>query len=290
MNEKNTEFFIIEDDDAVAEVLRDIIEDYDLGKISGVSDGIGIRTDEIMALNPDVVLVDFLMPEKDGVQVVKELKAAGSTAKFIMISQVSSKPMIARAYEAGIDFFISKPINLIEVRTVIANINQQMKNERTIRNLKKMFLAEMGGIEMEEPAQKQQQEDRYEKRILYILSRLGMAGEKGSEDILRICTYLHGNGMSISKVKVSSLCERLSDSPKSMEQRVRRAIIVGMSNLAHMGVEDFMNETYTAYSGKLFAFEEIRAEMDMIRGKREYGGKASVKKFLDGLMLEAEAL
>ena len=290
MNEKNTEFFIIEDDDAVAEVLRDIIEDYDLGKISGVSDGIGIRTDEIMALNPDVVLVDFLMPEKDGVQVVKELKAAGSTAKFIMISQVSSKPMIARAYEAGIDFFISKPINLIEVRTVIANINQQMKNERTIRNLKKMFLAEMGGIEMEEPAPKQQQEDRYEKRILYILSRLGMAGEKGSEDILRICTYLHGNGMSISKVKVSSLCERLSDSPKSMEQRVRRAIIVGMSNLAHMGVEDFMNETYTAYSGKLFAFEEIRAEMDMIRGKREYGGKASVKKFLDGLMLEAEAL
>ena len=290
MNERNTEFFIIEDDDAVAEVLRDIIEDYDLGKISGVSDGIGIRTDEIMALNPDVVLVDFLMPEKDGVQVVKELKAAGSTAKFIMISQVSSKPMIARAYEAGIDFFISKPINLIEVRTVIANINQQMKNERTIRNLKKMFLAEMGGIEMEEPAPKQQEEDRYEKRILYILSRLGMAGEKGSEDILRICTYLHGNGMSISKVKVSSLCERLSDSPKSMEQRVRRAIIVGMSNLAHMGVEDFMNETYTAYSGKLFAFEEIRAEMDMIRGKREYGGKASVKKFLDGLMLEAEAL
>ena len=290
MNERNTEFFIIEDDDAVAEVLRDIIEDYDLGKISGVSDGIGIRTDEIMALNPDVVLVDFLMPEKDGVQVVKELKAAGSTAKFIMISQVSSKPMIARAYEAGIDFFISKPINLIEVRTVIANINQQMKNERTSRNLKKMFLAEMGGIEMEEPAPKQQQEDRYEKRILYILSRLGMAGEKGSEDILRICTYLHGNGMSISKVKVSSLCERLSDSPKSMEQRVRRAIIVGMSNLAHMGVEDFMNETYTAYSGKLFAFEEIRAEMDMIRGKREYGGKASVKKFLDGLMLEAEAL
>ena len=290
MNEKNTEFFIIEDDDAVAEVLRDIIEDYDLGKISGVSDGIGIRTDEIMALNPDVVLVDFLMPEKDGVQVVKELKAAGSTAKFIMISQVSSKPMIARAYEAGIDFFISKPINLIEVRTVIANINQQMKNERTIRNLKKMFLAEMGGIEMEEPAPKKQQEDRYEKRILYILSRLGMAGEKGSEDILRICTYLHGNGMSISTVKVSSLCERLSDSPKSMEQRVRRAIIVGMSNLAHMGVEDFMNETYTAYSGKLFAFEEIRAEMDMIRGKREYGGKASVKKFLDGLMLEAETL
>lgn len=288
MSEKNIEFYIIEDDAAVAEVLKDIVEDYDLGRISGISDGTGISTEGILGLDPDVILVDFLMPEKDGVQVVKELKAAGCRAKIIMISQVSSKPMIARAYEAGIDFFVSKPINLIEIRAVISNIEKQMKNEKTIRNLKKMFLAEMDGIAAEEePAP---QEDRYEKRILYILSRLGMAGEKGSEDILRICQYLRKNDMSIASVKVSSLCERLSDSPKSMEQRIRRAIIVGMSNLAHMGVEDFMNETYTAYSGKLFAFEEIRAEMDMIRGKRTYGGKANIKKFLDGLILEAESL
>ncbi len=289
MREKSTEFFIIEDDAAVTEVLRDIIEDHDLGRISGTSDGISVGTDEILALAPDVILVDFLMPAKDGVQVVKELKAAGCQAKIIMISQVSSKPMIARAYEAGIDFFISKPINLIEIRTVISNIEKQMKNEKTIRNLKKMFLSEMDGIaeaETEEP-----QEDRYEKRILHILSRLGMAGEKGSDDILRICEYLHKNDMTVASVSVSRLCERLSDdSPKSMEQRVRRAIMAGMSNLAHMGVEDFMNDTYTAYSGKLFAFEEIRAEMDMIRGKRDYGGKVSIKKFLDGIMLEAETL
>ncbi len=288
MREKSIEFYIIEDDAAVAEVLRDIVEDYDLGRISGTSDGTGISPEEILALNPDVILVDFLMPEKDGVQVVKELKAAGCRAKFIMISQVSSKPMIARAYEAGIDFFISKPINLIEIRTVISNIETQMKNEKTIQNLKKMFLAEMGGAAAEIP--EESREDRYEKRVLYILNRLGMAGEKGSDDILRICEYLRKNGMSIASVSVGSLCERLSDSPKSMEQRVRRAIIAGMSNLAHMGVEDFMNETYTAYSGKLFAFEEIRAEMDMIRGKRDYGGKVNIKKFLDGLMLEAETL
>ena len=30
--------------------------------------------------------------------------------------------------------------------------------------------------------------------------------------------------------------------------------------------------------------------MDMIRGKRAYGGKANIKKFLDGLILEAERL
>lgn len=38
---------------------------------------------------------------------------------FIMLSQVSSKEMISSAYEAGIEFFIQKPINSVEVETVI---------------------------------------------------------------------------------------------------------------------------------------------------------------------------
>ena len=42
------------------------------------------------------------------------------------------------------------------------------------------------------------------------------------------------------------------------------------------------------YSSTLFPFEEIRAEMDHIRGKRRYGGKVSIKKFIDSLMLAVD--
>ena len=50
-----------------------------------------------------------------------------------------------------------------------------------------------------------------------------------------------------------------------------------------------MNETYTLYSGTLFSFEDVKAEMDYLRGKRSSGGKVrGIKKFIDGLMLEAE--
>ncbi|MCI7795408.1 MAG: DNA-binding domain-containing protein, partial [Lachnospiraceae bacterium] len=42
------------------------------------------------------------------------------------------------------------------------------------------------------------------------------------------------------------------------------------------------------YSNTLFSFEEIKAEMDFIRGKKNYGGKVSIKTFIDGLMLEAD--
>ena len=36
------------------------------------------------------------------------------------------------------------------------------------------------------------------------------------------------------------------------------------------------------------SFEDVKAEMDYLRGKRTSGGKVSIKKFIDGLMLEAE--
>ena len=142
--------------------------------------------------------------------------------------------------------------------------------------------------EMSEEQKEKRPENGYAKKVLYILNRLGMSGEKGGDDILRICQYLHSNSRSISQVSIGQLCDILSDAPKNMEQRIRRAIAVGMSNLAHLGIEDFMNETFTAYSSTLFPFEEIRSEMDHIRGKRKYGGKVSIKKFIDSLMLAVD--
>lgn len=103
-----------------------------------------------------------------------------------------------------------------------------------------------------------------------------------------ICRYLLDQNLAASRTSITTLCERLSDTPKNMEQRIRRAIAVGMANLAHLGIEDFMNETFTRYSGTLFPFEEIRAEMDFIRGKRDRGGKVTIKKFIDSLLVFTE--
>lgn len=277
------EIYIVEDDMSVISVLQDIIEDNDLGTVCGTSEGQPADVDDILAKNPDMVLIDFLMPEKDGVQVMRELWERGCKAKCIMISQVAAKELIGKAYDAGVEFFISKPINIIEVKSVIRNVDEQIKNEKTLTNIKKMFMAEIADMPKEK-----KKDDGYGRKVLYILNRLGMSGEKGGDDILRICEYLHNNGRPISQVSIGQLCELLSDAPKNMEQRVRRAIAVGMSNLAHLGIEDFMNETFTAYSSTLFPFEEIRAEMDHIRGKRRYGGKVSIKKFIDSLMLAVD--
>lgn len=275
--------YIIEDDLAIINILEDIIETQNLGEICGDCEGEPADVMEVLRCRPDVVLVDFFMPVMDGVEFVKELRSIDQRIKCIMISQVSSKELISKAYNAGIDFFINKPINLIEIKSVLKNVERQLENERTLENIRRMFMNEIN-----QPSKDKTDTNAYAKKLKYILNKIGMAGEKGTPDIIKICEYLHDNKIPVSQLSVAQMCEKVSDSPKNMEQRIRRAIAAGMTNIAHMGIEDFLNDTFTTYSSTLFSFEEIRTEMDFIRGRKNYGGKVSIKKFIDGLMLEAD--
>ena len=309
--------YIIEDDETMIEILEDLIEEYELGDVVGSSTDPYEALQKVPQVKPDIILVDFLMPGMDGAELVRQLRKEGCAAVFIMLSQVSSKDMIGKAYDAGIEFFITKPINLIELKSVLTTVTRQIRNERTVATLRNLFMSEIGlGEGMTAPpagetaaaaqipheqaseaaVQGEQQAkapaestgDEFAKNVEKILVLLGMAGEKGSADIIRVCSYLKENSMSMQQENVRIICGELSDAPKSMEQRMLRAVKTGLTNLAHLGIEDFMNETFTEYSSTLFPFEEVRTEMDYIRGKRSYGGKVSLKKFIESLMLQAE--
>ena len=180
--------YIIEDDTSVISILEDIVEGNDLGTICGDTGGRAVDLDQILAMAPDLILVDLLMPQKDGIQVVRELKELGCTAKFIMISQVSNKEMVAKAYLAGVDFFINKPINLIEVRQVIRNVGQQMENERNLQTIQNVF------AERQITSSAEQKREQQRRRIQTTLSQLGMAGEKGAKDIIEMCLLLLERG------------------------------------------------------------------------------------------------
>ena len=275
--------YIIEDDLTVIGILEDIVEGSGLGTVCGATDDGPPDLERILALAPDLILADLLMPGKDGIQVVRELREMGCAAKFIMISQVSSKELIAKAYTAGVEFVIQKPINLIEVRQVIQNVTRQLENERALQAIQSVFANRTAPA----PAPREDPWERERRRIKYILSQLGMAGEKGSQDITGLCLLLLERGQTASQVGVSTLCAQLSDAPKTLEQRARRAVERGLSHIASLGLEDYNNEFFVRYSARLFSFQEVRAEMDHLRG-RGPGGKVNLKKFLDGLLILAE--
>ena len=274
--------YIVDDDIAIVKALENIIEDNDLGNIIGFSTDALEALEDIQKLLPDIVLVDFLMPKLEGAELVKRISDINSDIKFVMISQVSSKDMIAKAYSGGIEFFINKPINLIEIEKVMENVSESISMKKKLKAIEKFFHNEHNNDNME----KNSSDDS--EYIKCILSRIGIMGEKGSEEILDICIYLIESKSSIMDFKLKDICDIIFDNPLAAEQRMRRAINKGLSNVANLGLEDYLNETFTRYSNRMFSFQEVRREMNYIRGKSQNQGRISVRKFIDGLMIEKD--
>ena len=95
--------YIAEDDPSVIGVLEDILESSALGRVCGASEEGAPDPERIMALDPDLVLVDLLMPGRDGIQLVRELKELGVNVRFeregIDTANVSSE-LITAIYAA----------------------------------------------------------------------------------------------------------------------------------------------------------------------------------------------
>lgn len=274
--------FILDDDANVIRILEKIIHDRSLGTVVGKAMDGKEGYEKIESLKPDLILIDLLMPGEDGISIVRKLKSVYSNMEFIMISQVSSKDMVEKAYKHGVEYYIYKPINALEVETIIKKVKERMQIDKTLMKIQELFSDKEVSIENRD------EKDSCEQCIKNILKKLGIMGEKGSYDIIKVCEYIINNNIDISNMTIRNLCNNFSENPKSMEQRMRRTIAVAMSNIASLGIEDYMNDIFVEYSSSLFNFEQVKKEMDFIRGKNQRGGSVNTKKFIAGLITHCE--
>ena len=269
-------YYIVDDDISIVRILTNIIEENNSFEVIGSSNNGETAYNQILLLNPDIVLVDFLMPKMDGNTLVREIKILKPDICFIMISQVLDSGLVADSYKSGIEFFIKKPINKIEVEKVTSKVSEKIEMQMMLASIKTM---------LKSSAQPDKDINGSLKEIKHILGILGMLGEKGTTDIIKICTYLIENKKSFSECNLEKLFTGFGDNPDIVKQRIRRAIKGGLENMANLGIEDYGNETFYTYSNVLFNFSSVKAEMDHIKGIRKTGGKISINKFFEGLLL-----
>ena len=105
-------FYLLDDDRNIRRILTQIITDRELGTVCGAGSNGHEGLEEVFDLKPDIIIADLLMPEMDGITFVEHARPGLPDTAFIMLSQVSSKEMISAAYEAGVEFFIQKPIRI----------------------------------------------------------------------------------------------------------------------------------------------------------------------------------
>lgn len=293
-------FIIVDDDKTVRSVLIKIIEQYSLGDICAEAEN-GLEGEElILRHKPDIVIIDLLLPLQDGMSIIKKVKSLNVKSMFIMLSQVSDKNMVARAYEYGIEFFISKPINVIEVVNVIKRVKEYLAMKKTFEAIESTAMALGRGS----TAGNTSRLDNARRVLRQIMADLGILGDLGSKDIINICTMLYEDealGEALEETQLSELLKLLQSKYssegrnsardfKAIEMRMRRTAGKALKNIAAMGIEDFSNDKFVLYSSSLFDYTEVKSEMDRIRGKSKYGGKVNIKSFIRRLLVMVEQI
>ena len=71
---------------------------------------------------PDLVTMDITMPEMDGIEAVKQIKAVNPAAKVIMCSAMGQQSMVMDAIKAGANYFIVKPFQADRVLEAVKKI------------------------------------------------------------------------------------------------------------------------------------------------------------------------
>ena len=300
-------FFITDDDYAIRSILNQIIEDEDLGEVvEEAEDGYLLEGHILNFQQIDILFIDLLMPIRDGIETIRHLKGIFS-GKIIMISQVESKDLIGEAYSLGIDYYITKPINRMEVLTVIRKVIERIYLERSINNIQASLNSL---VNLAQPKVDTFNEKSILKVGEFLLSELGIMGENGHKDLIEILQYLFENenaytfeqqfptlkdifeGISKKKLGPSAVQADINREIKASEQRIRRAINHSLNYFASLGLTDFSNQKFENYASKYFEFTVISQKMKELKNAKRSltPTRVNTKKFIQVFYFEAKRL
>lgn len=101
---------IVDDAAFMRMMIRNILERNGYEVKGEATNGVE-AVEQYQALHPDVVTMDITMPEKDGLQALKEIRSIDSQAKVVMASAMGQQAMVIEAIQSGAVDFLVKPFD-----------------------------------------------------------------------------------------------------------------------------------------------------------------------------------
>ena len=113
---------VVDDNPQNVELLTAFLESLPV-KLVTANDGVD-ALDKVKQHNPDLILLDVMMPRMSGFQVCKRLKGDPATKdiQILMVTALNELGDIEQATECGTDDFVSKPVNKFELLTRVKSL------------------------------------------------------------------------------------------------------------------------------------------------------------------------
>ncbi len=102
-----TKVLVIDDDSAITDLMGMLLKTHGFEAITTTSGAEGIQLAE--EKKPNIILLDLMMPDVDGWQVCKSIRAF-SNVPILILSAINDPRMVASVLDLGADDFLVKPV------------------------------------------------------------------------------------------------------------------------------------------------------------------------------------
>ncbi|UCV13877.1 response regulator [Quatrionicoccus australiensis] len=121
MARKRTSIMIVDDNDMMRSILRAMLRGEEYEVVGEARNGV-IAVDMADRLKPDIICLDVMMPEKDGLEALAEIKAARPETAVVMITSNADPDTVQEAIMGGANGFIVKPFNAARVLDTLEKV------------------------------------------------------------------------------------------------------------------------------------------------------------------------
>lgn len=266
---ENVNVVIVDDNPMILNTLDEVISSEAGLSVIGRADNGKDAIDMIKDTQPDVVLLDLVMPQMDGITVVENIKKKTSMLKnpaFIILSAVGGEQMTEEAFQAGANYFLMKPFD----KDILVNKIRRI-GKRPVRPVPgKVLEAPLKAATPEEAAVNREEymKEHLETDITKMLHELGIPAHIKGYQYLRdaISMVVRDREMmeAVTKILYPEIAKKNYTSSSRVERAIRHAIEVAWGRGSLEVIDELFGYTISTGKGKPTNSEFIALIADKI--------------------------
>ena len=259
---------IAEDNPLMLELLSSILEAEEGFHVVGKADNGEDAYQMIMEKNPDIVLLDVIMPKLDGITVLEKVRAAKGgkdMPSIIMVTAAGNETVASAAFRNGASYYILKPFGREVLLDKIRLVAEERFRSRMVSSVReKPAEAYLNHINKGDYLRQNLEDD-----VTQLLHEIGIPAHiKGYQylrDAITISVEEQDMLVSVTKVLYPTIAKKHGTTASRVERAIRHAIEVAWSRGQLEMIHEIFGYTVNSGKGKPTNSEFIALITDKIR-------------------------
>lgn len=250
---------IVDDNRELVHIMEDYLNEQEEIEVTGVAYDGRECINLLDELEPDILILDIIMPHIDGLAVLQKLREKdGKTPNIIMLTAFGQEEVMRKAVEYGASYFILKPFDFDNLVNKIREVYVQNNNQN---NLIKT------SAEVTRPVKKEK--DNIETNITNIMHDIGVPAHIKGYLYLReaITMVYHDIELlgSITKILYPDIAKKFNTTASRVERAIRHAIEVAWNRGNIDSITELFGYTINVSKAKPTNSEFIAMVADKLR-------------------------